>query len=315
MLSSGGDVTSISYKKTKDIRLATSENRDTETFTSVGLAGVQHCEHTGHGFQGLTYAPSSGCGYLQSCCRTCWYRRYRTRTWSRTDSSSFCKRESGPVRSGGDTSGTTKYRIPRDPAPRCYGKPAISSQSPEPTAARSRPQPRCAYGPADAEASTAGRRGSAMPRDRPRRRQREGLAGDGTRPFGSPLEPTADGATRGRLKAPDTERPALAHRTAQRASRSTARRSAAHGAGRASLRRRRSPRGGNSACAGAGRALLRLRCVERGSKSGSGSFLIWCSGRKKACRKYVQRFWLRIDFGNFSHAVNSFSLQKVYYTL
>lgn len=131
-------MTSISYKKTKDIRLATFENRDTETFTSVGLAGVQHCEHTGHGFQGLTYAPSSGCGYLQSCCRTCWYRRYRTRTWSRTDSSSFCKRESGPVRSGGDTSGTTKYRIPRDPAPRCYGKPAISSQSPEPTAARSR---------------------------------------------------------------------------------------------------------------------------------------------------------------------------------
>lgn len=101
--------------------------------------GAARTQHTGYGFHGVTHAPSSGCGYPQSCCRTCWYRRYRTRTWSRTDSSSLCERESGPVRSGGDSGGTTKCRIPRDPAPRCHRKPAISQQSPELTAARPRP--------------------------------------------------------------------------------------------------------------------------------------------------------------------------------
>lgn len=242
---------------------------------------------------GLTHAPSLGCDYPQSCCRTCWYHRYRTRTWTQTDSSSFCEQESGPVRTarpgaaprraaGGGTQGDNRVPHPEGPRsalplkPRCFpGRPRADGRSSSTPSPRPRRDPALRTAPAGL-CLRAGRRGGQHGGQAGQRhaagsapllcRQRGVQAGDGAGAGCDRL-----GAHRNRPRATRREAarghrhrptPALTHRTADDTSRDTARRSAAHGAGRASLRRRREQRGGGGAgapAAGVGTALCGRR--------------------------------------------------------
>lgn len=123
MLSSGGDVTSISYKgqnKICHILKLWTELLLLLQNEWVGPAVIH--EHTQQ-HRGLTHVPSSGCGYLLWCCRTCWYPRYQTPTSIRTDSSLPCERVKGWALQGPQacpgrlTAGTTPARpweAPRD---------------------------------------------------------------------------------------------------------------------------------------------------------------------------------------------------------
>lgn len=196
MLSSGGDVTSISCKKTKDtIKLATFENCDTETFTSLGWLRVHRwdtwTQQIGYGFPRGSHTHLHWVVIIRS--RAAEHAgttgtepgRGPKQTHPRSANKKAAQWEPRvpaqprAVQPEGAPRGTTECHIPRDPAPRCRWNPAVFPADPELTGAHprppapgpgatprsARPQPVCAYGPADEEASTAGRRGSAMPRD------------------------------------------------------------------------------------------------------------------------------------------------------
>lgn len=97
MLSSGGDVTSISYKgqKTKlnQPHLKTGHG---DPITSTGRVSRCCCDvvqqTTAEVPRGLMHIPSLDYGYLQSYCQTCWYLQYQTLMLIQTDSSLPCKR-------------------------------------------------------------------------------------------------------------------------------------------------------------------------------------------------------------------------------